>query len=158
MKKEDVLHAVLAAVETEVKNLAANAEGAHAVSVEAPSAMQSHSDTTKFQMKALEENAKRIMLEREVLVRDLRKFVAHPVVQDEVGVGLCVTVSDGAKTSRYVLLEGGAGITAEVGGERWTVVTPASPLGKALIGRRKGDAFIFFAGGKERELRIAETM
>jgi len=58
---------------------------------------------------------------------------------------------------QYILLEGGAGIIVEDDGKKWIVVTIASPLGEALLGKKKGEKFIFFAGGKERELEILEV-
>lgn len=52
----------------------------------------------------------------------------------------CVQVKDAEGTSAtYFLAPGGGGLRLVVGGRTVTVVTPTSPLGRALIGRRVED-------------------
>ena len=58
---------------------------------------------------------------------------------DPIRVGAAVVVDDGTQTRRYLLCEVGGGTKVQVDGERWWVLTPASPLGRGLIGRRVGD-------------------
>ncbi|MEL7369464.1 MAG: GreA/GreB family elongation factor [Myxococcota bacterium] len=58
---------------------------------------------------------------------------------DPIRVGAAVVVDDGEHTRRYLLCDFGGGTKMEVDGDRWWVITPSSPLGRTLIGRRVGD-------------------
>jgi len=156
MEKSELLKKVILAVEDEIKGLELSAGSSHQMSVDAPSAMQSHSDTTKFQMKALEENTKRSILEKQIFLRNVVDLISLQKEAKEVEIGSLVRISEGESMKQYILLEGGAGIIVEDDGKKWIVVTIASPLGKALLGKKKGEKFIFFAGGKERELEISD--
>lgn len=57
-----------------------------------------------------------------------------------IAVGALVLIEDDERRrSRYLVAPAGGGVEVEVGGESIRVVTPASPLGRALIGRDIGD-------------------
>lgn len=53
-----------------------------------------------------------------------------------VGVGSLVQLSTGAW---YLIAAGGGGVRVDVDGETVAVLTPASPLGGALLGAEEGD-------------------
>ncbi len=60
-----------------------------------------------------------------------------------------VTVEDESRT--FFVVPYGGGTELVVAGEKVTVVTPASPVGRALVGRRAGDDFELAARGAMRE-------
>ena len=49
----------------------------------------------------------------------------------------------------------GGGQTIQFAGQTIQVVTPVSPLGKALIGQTVGEIITILAGGAKREYEIA---
>jgi transcription elongation GreA/GreB family factor len=64
-----------------------------------------------------------------------------------------VTVDDGDDGPRtYLLAPDGGGAT--LGGGAIQVITPRSPLGRALVGKRVGDDCTVVVGGRTRELEI----
>ncbi len=73
---------------------------------------------------------------------------------DPAALSALVTVeSDEGSRVVYVAAAGG-GIRLETAGEAVHVVTPASPLGRALIGARTGDVVTYAKGDKTEEIEI----
>lgn len=93
-------------------------------------------------------------------VEDLRRAVldvaAMPVRPHEaVGIGALVTADeDGEARVLYVAAHGGG---SALDGGRVQVVTPTSPLGRALVGRVAGDVCEVAAGGRTRVLELVEV-
>ncbi|HYC01556.1 MAG TPA: GreA/GreB family elongation factor [Candidatus Limnocylindrales bacterium] len=69
---------------------------------------------------------------------------------DPVGVGAVVTIEDeDGAASQYLIAPAGAGEKLSAGGAAVLVVTPQSPLGSAMIGRRCGDGIeVELPGGR----------
>ena len=76
---------------------------------------------------------------------------------DPVRVGAAVIVDDGEQSRHYLLCEVGGGTKLDVEGTRWWVLTPSSPLGRALIGRRVGDSVTRQVRGEETHLDLTEV-
>ncbi len=75
---------------------------------------------------------------------------------DPIRVGAAVVADEDGKTRRYLLCEVGGGTKLDYEGERWWVLTPSSPLGRSLIGRRLGDEVQRIVRGQETVLEILE--
>lgn len=73
---------------------------------------------------------------------------------DPIGVGACVTVDDGEAKKQYLLCEVGGGTKLEVHGSSLWVLTPQSPLGRRLMGRRVGDLVEHEVRGEPTDLEI----
>jgi len=58
---------------------------------------------------------------------------------DPAALGCLVEVEDDTGSSWYLVAPAGGGMRLEVDGITFTVVTPDSPVGRALVGRRLGD-------------------
>ena|SRR5271154_4416636 len=69
-----------------------------------------------------------------------------------VGVGALVTAADGNRSVRFLIALHGGGSRLAKGSVQ--VVTPHSPLGEALIGKRVGDDCEVLTGGNRRELEL----
>lgn len=97
----------------------------------------------------------------EALAEELTRLEVTPLRaygdDDPIGPGALVRVSlDGAERIFFVVPQGG-GTDLMVEGSRVTVVTPSSPVGQALIGRRTGDDFELRLRGELREWMIEEV-
>ena len=73
--------------------------------------------------------------------------------RDPAALGALVTVADDEGERRYLVAPDGGG--AALAGGAVQVITPRSPLGRALVGKRVGDDCTVVVGGKTRELEIA---
>ena len=71
---------------------------------------------------------------------------------DPVTLGAIVDVADDSAESSVFIAPYGGG--SKVGGGRIQVVTPQSPLGRALLGRHSGEECDVTMGGKTRQLTI----
>ena len=79
----------------------------------------------------------------------LRAFgAADPIASG----ALLVVEEDGRRTQYFVAPAGGGSVL----GSDVQVITPASPLGRALAGKRVDDEVELKVGGKTRELTIAD--
>ena len=76
---------------------------------------------------------------------------------DPVALGALVTVEEEEEPEpqRYFMAPAGGGIKLAVGGARVQVVTPASPLGRTLLGKRAGDEVELRTPRGARTLAIA---
>lgn len=58
-----------------------------------------------------------------------------------IALGALVSLDDGERIRWYLLAPAGAGVVLERPGTTIRVVTPQSPIGRALVGKRAGDGF-----------------
>jgi transcription elongation GreA/GreB family factor len=73
-----------------------------------------------------------------------------------VGIGAIVEVEDGAEGRTLFLAPAGAGIelTGPGGDGFLSVVTPSSPIGRAVLGRRVGDVIEVLVNGESTEWTV----
>ena len=72
--------------------------------------------------------------------------------EDAITLGVLVTVEEADKELKLLVAPHGGGARLLQGSVQ--VVTPQSPLGEALVGKRRGDCCEVLAAGKKRELEI----
>ena len=72
--------------------------------------------------------------------------------QSPIALGALVTAEEPSGEASFFLAPHGGG--AKLAGGRVQVVTPKSPLGRALLGKREGDDCDLVVEGKKRELSI----
>ena len=72
-----------------------------------------------------------------------------------VAITALVEVILNEKTNYLLIMPLGGGQTVKLFNQTIQVVTPASPLGKALIGQSAGEIITILAGGQKREYEIA---
>ena len=73
---------------------------------------------------------------------------------DAVVVGALVCTQGADTPAQVFIAASGGGVKLNISGVDVQVVTPHSPLGEALLGKRAGDTVELLAGGKKRELEI----
>jgi transcription elongation GreA/GreB family factor len=87
----------------------------------------------------------------EVQAMALRRF------DDETPIGLSAVVTLEADTGTRVVFLAPDGGGAKLGGGAVQVVTPKSPLGRALVGMRAGDACTVTLGAREQEVVVVRV-
>lgn len=98
----------------------------------------------------------------EELADELARLEATPLrafgEDDAIAPGALVRVSiDGDEERVLFVIPWGGGTELVVGRVKVTVVTPSSPVGQALVGRRQGDDFELKQRGAVREWVIEEV-
>lgn len=84
----------------------------------------------------------------------LRSFKAEELV----ALSALVLVESEGKESWYLIVPKGGGGVLELHGHRVQLMTPVSPLGSELVGRRQGDTFEILFGAKQRSYEILEIV
>ena len=103
------------------------------------------------QSKAAEEAALALAQFRALAPRDFS-------AADPIGLGALVVLDNKGVRSRYFIGPRAGGTEIEVDGKPVMVVTPQSPLGRQLLGRKQGDSLMLDVGGRRAEnLIVAVT-
>lgn len=129
----------------------------------APGAMQSHSDTTRFQLSRVFEASNKSYIEKKDDLANLKSFLEKGFNSqtETIMIGSIFTLSkqnDKGKNveENYFMLPTGSGIKIELEGLSFLSVTPISPLGKILIGKKKGEVFLFGVGKFRKKITVKE--
>lgn len=106
--------------------------------IDSPSANQSHSDTSRYQLSNLALGQESRLGEIEQIAFSLRSINVSP--QDKVVVGALFTLqTEGVEPRTYFMFPGAQGDILEVDGVPITAISFKSPLGKAALGKRRGE-------------------
>jgi transcription elongation GreA/GreB family factor len=141
-----------------LRDALAVAEAAHATAIEGMTHSEAKSESDK-DTRAIEQSyvargqAMRVEELRAGLA-DVEKMASAPAAMIASGALVTVQDEDGAE-HRYLVAPSGGG-TALAGG-RVQVVTPRSPLGRALCGKRSGDDVDVNIAGKKRAFTITHV-
>lgn len=150
MIKQKLLQCLIETFTQKRENAKQNLETARQAAIDAPGAMQSHSDTTKWQMSRRAEALQRSIVETQQALDTFESLMRYPPTITKCSVYTIVEVEnldDGSRT-KYFLLPAGGGNTYEVEGEEIIVLSVSAPLARAFIGSVAGD---------DVEVKIQET-
>lgn len=142
MSKEALRAAVLAALEAELARQTHAALDAREESISEESRAENKYDTHAQEAAYLAEGQARQASEMVAALSAWRALVFPAAGHAFVQLGSLVTLAVGARSEHLLIgpANGGLAIAAPDDGREITVVTPASPLGRALLGRRPGDS------------------
>jgi Transcription elongation factor, GreA/GreB, C-term len=150
MDKQKLLQCVIETLAQREESTKQNLEITRQAAIDAPGAMQSHSDTTKWQMSQRAGAIGQSLLETQKGLGALKRLMNHLPSITRGSVYAIVEVenfADGSKT-KYFLLPAGGGNTYEAEGEKITILNIGAPLARVFIGVVAGD---------EVEVKIQET-
>jgi len=156
MNKSAVLARIVARLQAEVAQLTTAALATHAEATHEENKAEDKYDTRGLeasylahgQSKAAEEAAQAVAQFQAI---SLRTFAAG----EPISLGALVTLEGGA---RYFFGPRAGGTEVESEGGTVMVVTPSSPLGRQLLGRRQGDAVTVELGGRRTTTRITSVL
>lgn len=140
MSKETLRAAVLAALTAELARQTHAARDAREESISEESRAENKYDTHAQEAAYLAEGQARQAAELATALAAWRALVFPPSNHTDARVGSVVTLVAGPRTDHILLgpTHGGLTFNAPDDGRAITVVTPASPLGRALLGRTVG--------------------
>ena len=142
MSKEPLRAAVLAALEAELARQTHAALDARDESISEESRAENKYDTHAQEAAYLAEGQARLAAEVAAALAAWRALVFPAANHAVAQLGSLVTLAVGERSEQLLIgpANGGLSVTAPGDGREVTVVTPASPLGRALLGRRPGDS------------------
>jgi transcription elongation GreA/GreB family factor len=135
-------------------------EGAHRAALEGATHEESRPENSK-DTRALEQSylargqALRVADARRAVADVAAMWVGRAGTDEPVAVGALVTTTEGDDARVMLLAPHGGGSVLAAG--RVHVVTPQSPLGRALLGRRAGETCELRLGGRERVIEVVEV-
>ena len=141
--KQDVLEHIIGKVHDTTKTAQDSAMRARQAAIDAPGRNQSRYDCTKEEQSYLADalNIRGEQLSREALILRRLHLPSNP---ERVDVGSLIYTADTFGLNYYFILPNSGGETVEMNdGKEVMVMTPESPLAREMIGKRKGDAFLF---------------
>ncbi len=143
MYKRDILEKFEKIILEKIKMQQEALNNTKQASIEAPSAMESASDTTKSQMDWLAESIliriselNKLILEIQVLFSDLPKC-------EKVCIGALVKIKKENKEFRYFVIKYGGGVEIETTDGKIIAISLSAPIVKSIFGLKTGSSVDF---------------
>lgn len=155
-EKHALLDALRARLAAEVEAMTRAALATHAEATDDENRAEDKYDTRGLEASYLAHGQSRAA---EETAEALAHFRVLPVrafgPDDPVGLGAVVSLDAAGRLSRYIIGPRAGGTEVIHGGRTYLVVTPQSPLGRQLVGRRSGETLQIEAGGRRTAAKIA---
>lgn len=156
--KARVMEAVQASLAAQIEAMRASAEASRRAATHEEARAENDKDTRGLEQSYLARGqAMRVEELEEAATRlrflSLRAFGAD----DAIDLGALVTLAVDDEEALYFVVPAAGGTKVALDGREVLLVTPAAPLGRALLERRAGDDFALRLGGREREYEILEV-
>jgi transcription elongation GreA/GreB family factor len=155
LDKPSLRAAILSQLQTELSLQIRAAQLARDEAISEESRAENKYDTHSQEAAYLAEGQARLAAEIE---ESIALYAALPLpdftLADAVALGALVEVTPGKPSSWYFLGPRAGGLELETNGKRILVLTPQSPLGRELLGRRVGDVVRPPGRGNSTEYRI----
>lgn len=159
MNKQKLLECVIETLTRSEKSAKQSLETTRQAAIEAPGAMQSHSDTTKWQMNQRAGAIEQSLFETQQALGALKRLMDHPPAITKGSVYAIIEVKNLGDESRtkYFLLPAGGGNTYEVEGGQITILNIGAPMARALLGVVAGDEVEVRIQEKTRQLNVVSV-
>ncbi|KAF0177694.1 MAG: hypothetical protein FD161_2338 [Limisphaerales bacterium] len=155
MNKHTLLKAILAALQAELQTYVRAAKSARAEATDEQSRAENKYDTRGLEASYLAAGQARQVVELEAAIA---AFEALPVRKfgpgEVIGLGALVELEQGGERMFYFIGPSAGGTEAKCGKQDVLVITPQSPLGGQLQGRKQGDWLNLTLGGKQRRAHV----
>lgn len=155
IKKSDLIAAFCDKIQTDLDQMKAAAFAAHEAAIDPESKAEDQYDTRGLEASYLAEaQAKRVGELQEVLLLFKNMQLKEFSNQDAVALTTLVEVESSGKKSLLFILPKGGGQFILFASKSVQIITPSSPLGEALLGRKAGDVFEVENAQGSREYEI----
>jgi transcription elongation GreA/GreB family factor len=158
MDKAELLQRIIARLSHDLEVLFTAAKTAHAAATHAENMPDNKYDTLALEASYVAQGQANRAQEIRKSIEVYRQLKPQGTDDATIGLTSLVTLEDGRGATRMVFIgpvEGGLRIECQ--GREIVVITPASPMGRALIGRSVGDPVETEAGAGRTEYEIVEV-
>jgi transcription elongation GreA/GreB family factor len=159
LNKQILIDEIIATLERELEGTMQSARDARSGATDEQNKAENKYDTRGLEASYLADGQSRQALETMQSIQlfrnlPLRDFSAN----DAIELGALVELEHGRETTAYFIGPRSGGTEVEMDGHTIIVLTPQSPLGQQLNGKREGDTFQM-AGDRRREIyRITRVL
>jgi transcription elongation GreA/GreB family factor len=155
MNKRALLDTIIAALKAEFDTLTNAARDARQSATDEESRAEDKHDTRAIEASYLADGQERAALELAEALKIYRTLEPRSFADGEpVALAALVELEIGRQHELYFLGPSRGGLIISQDGHEVLVITPASPIGKKLLGRRAGDAIKFDGPRLPREGKI----
>ncbi|MEN9574336.1 MAG: hypothetical protein RL514_2191 [Verrucomicrobiota bacterium] len=155
MTKRTLLKAILAALLEELQTFTRAAHAARAEATDPQSRAENKYDTRGLEASYLAAGQARQVAELEAAIVAFETLPARTFAPGEgIGLGALVELEQNGERQFYFIGPCAGGTEAKCGQREVLVITPQSPLGGQLQGRKQGDRLDLLLGGKQRKVHV----
>lgn len=156
MDKKLILNKIIDKLNENMKSVQSNYNTYKKFSSEAPGAMESHSDTSRFQYGALASDTASHLEEIKKAIKNIND--SQDISYDQVTVGALLKMEEDGKIFYFLMVqEGAGGQKLEYDGVMIQTVPDNSPIGGSLLSKKDGDEVQINIAGKNRKMKILEV-
>jgi transcription elongation GreA/GreB family factor len=155
MTKRDLIQAILDRLAAELELYFRAARAAHAEATHEQSKAENKYDTRGLEASYLARGQSRQAAE---IAEALKRYEALPVrdfgTDEPIDLGALVEIEMKGEKSCYFMGPCAGGTEIEFEKKEILVITPQSPVGQQLMGKRQGERFTMEIGGARQEYRV----
>ena len=158
MDKRALIEKIIAQLSGELELLTKAARAAHSEATHESSKAENKYDTRGLEASYLARGQSRQAAEAALAIEELRKLPVRDFMEtDEIDVAAVVELSSKRERNLYFIAPRAGGTEVNINGNEVLVITPQSPLGQQLVGRKQGDKLKLAIAGTTNEFRIASV-
>ena len=155
MNKRAVIKKIIAKLGDELEVYFRAARASHAEATHESSKAESKYDTRGLEASYLAHGQSKQAAELEAAIAEFEKLPARKFADGEaIGIGALVAVEVGGEQSFYFLGPRAGGTEVMQNNKEILVITPQSPLGAQLVGRKAGQQLQLTLGGGKQAAKI----
>ncbi len=155
MNKRTLLKAILAALHEELQTFTRAANAARAEATDPQSRAENKYDTRGLEASYLAAGQARQVVELEAAIAAFETLPARSFAAGAgLGLGALVELEENGERTLYFIGPCAGGTEVKCGKREILVITPQSPLGGQLQGRKQGDRLELTLGGKQRTVSV----
>jgi transcription elongation GreA/GreB family factor len=157
LNKQTLIEHIIDALSGGLDNLTRSARAAHAEATDEQSKAENKYDTRGLEASYLARGQSRQAMEVVEALKQYRALTPRAFAASEpIDLGALVEVKRGRERTFYFLGPGAGGTEVNCEGETVVAITPQSPLGRELMGRKAGDP-VAAPGAKGDEARVVSV-
>jgi transcription elongation GreA/GreB family factor len=156
--KRELLLSILAQLERELELYGQSARAAHAEATHEQSKAENKYDTRGLEASYLAHGQSKQAAETEQARQQFTSLAIRDFAPgDAIDLGALVELELGKERSWYFVGPRAGGTEVEQNGTAVLIITPQSPLGAQLLGRKEGERLKIKVGGRQEAYRIARV-
>jgi transcription elongation GreA/GreB family factor len=158
VNKQEIIREIIAQLASELELLAKAARAAHSEATHESSKAENKYDTRGLEASYLARGQSKQAAEAAQAIADFEKLpLRNFTAADEIDIGALVIAESRKERTAYFIGPRGGGTEVKHAGQEVLVITPRSPLGQQLVGRKQGDKIQMEIAGARTELRISSV-
>lgn len=158
MNKRALLKKVIAKLQTELESFAKAARASLAEATDPQSKAENKYDTRGLEAAYLAGAQSRQAAETQSAIEAFEKLSVRDFAPDAaIDQGAVVEVESRGDAMWFFIGPSKGGLEIEMSGKEIILITPQAPLGQLLIGRKRGDQFVWGSGASAASYRIVQV-